>query len=332
VDRVSTVTTPFELVAPSPVHALPEVSRALGAEVFVKREDQTHPELGGGKARKLVPLLAEAAERRATHLLTIGAVGSNHVFTTATHGRRQGLGIWAALVPHLESDGARRVAGQTCALDVELVPARHEPHAVWQAGVQLQRLKGQGARPFVIPPGGTSPRAVTGCAAAGRELLQQVDSGLIPRPDAIFCVLGSGGTAAGLWQALSERDWPIDLYAVRVYPSWLLRRTALALLSAGLSPRPRPASLKLVDDQLGSGYGAPTDAGRAAQALFRHDGLELDLTYTAKAAAALIAAARGALAGRRLLFWNTAPGGRLTTVREVLPMPAPLEKLWLRSG
>lgn len=325
------MTTPFT-VTPSPVHLLPEVSRALGAEVYVKREDQTHPELGGGKARKLAPLLAEATERGATHLLTIGAVGSNHVFATATHGRRQGLGVWAALVPHLESEGARRVAGHTCALDVELVPARHEPHAVWQAGVQFQRLQARGARPFVIPPGGTSPRAVTGCAAAGRELLEQVDAGLMPRPDAIFCVLGSGGTAAGLWQALSERAWPIELYGVRVYPSWLLGRTALAMLSTGLHPRPRPASLRLVEDQLGSGYGAPTDAGRAAQVLFRRDGLELDLTYTAKAAAALIAGARGALAGRRLLFWHTAPGGRLSTAREVLPMPAPLERLWLRSG
>ncbi|MDP1914788.1 MAG: pyridoxal-phosphate dependent enzyme [Myxococcales bacterium] len=326
------MTTPVVLVSPSPVHALPEVSRALGAEVFVKREDQTHAELGGGKARKLVPLLAEAAERRATHLLTIGAIGSNHVFATAHHGRQQGLGVWAALVPHLQSEAARHVAGQTCALEVELVPARHEPHAVWQAGVQFQRLKAQGARPFVIPPGGTSPRAVSGCAAAGRELLQQIDSGLIPRPDAIFCVLGSGGTAAGLWQALSERDWPIVLYAVRVYPSWLLGRAALALLSAGLSPRPRPAALKLVDDQLGGGYGTPTDAGRAAQALFRHDGLELDLTYTAKAAAALIESARGALAGRRLLFWHTAPGGRLSSSRDALPMPEPLERLWLHGG
>lgn len=326
------MTTPLAVASPSPVHALPEVSRALGAEVFVKREDQTHPELGGGKARKLVPLLAEAAERRATHLLTIGAIGSNHVFATAHHGRQQGLGVWAALVPHVESEAARRVAGQTCALEVELVPARHEAHAVWQASVQFQRLKARGARPFVIPPGGTSPRAVTGCAAAGRELLEQIDSGEVAKPDAIFCVLGSGGTAAGLWQALSERDWPIELYAVRVYPSWLLGRTALALLSAGLKPRPRPATLKLVDDQLGGGYGAPTDAGRAAQALFRHDGLELDLTYTAKAAAALIEAARGALAGRRLLLWHTAPGGRLSSSRDVLPMPEALERLWLRNG
>lgn len=323
------MTTPLALVSPSPVHVLPEVSRALGAEVFVKREDQTHPELGGGKARKLVPLLAEAAERRATHLLTIGAIGSNHVFATAHHGRQQGLGVWAALVPHLPSEAARRVAGQTCALDVELVPARHEPHAVWQAGVQFQRLKAQGARPFVIPPGGTSPRAVTGCAAAGKELLQQIDSGEVAKPDAIFCVLGSGGTAAGLWQALSERDWPVELYAVRVYPSWLLGRAALALLSTGTK---RASVLKLVDDQLGGGYGTPTDAGRAAQALFRRDGLELDLTYTAKAAAALIEAARGALAGRRLLFWHTAPGGRLSSSRDVLPIAEHLERLWLRDG
>lgn len=326
------MTTSLALASPSLVHALPEVSRALGAEVFVKREDQTHPELGGGKARKLVPLLAEATERRATHLLTIGAIGSNHVFATAHHGRQLGLGVWAALVPHPYSEAARRVAGQTCALEVGLVPARHEPHAVWQAGVHLQQLKAQGARPFVIPPGGTSPTAVTGCAAAGRELLQQLDSGVIPKPDAIFCVLGSGGTAAGLWQALSERDWPIELYAVRVYPSWLLGRTALALLSRGLSPRPRAAALKLVDDQLGGGYGTPTDAGRAAQALFRQDGLELDLTYTAKAAAALVAAAGGALAGRRLLLWHTAPGGRLSSETEALPIPERLERLWIRNG
>jgi 1-aminocyclopropane-1-carboxylate deaminase/D-cysteine desulfhydrase-like pyridoxal-dependent ACC family enzyme len=69
----------------------------------------------------------------------------------------------------------------------------------------------------------------------------------------------------------------------------------------------------IVDDTMvGEGYGVPTDASRDAQQLLaRSEALFVDHTYTAKAAAALVAHVR---AGRfssdeTVLFWHT--GGQV---------------------
>jgi 1-aminocyclopropane-1-carboxylate deaminase/D-cysteine desulfhydrase-like pyridoxal-dependent ACC family enzyme len=59
--------------------------------------------------------------------------------------------------------------------------------------------------------------------------------------------------------------------------------------------------------QLGAGYGCSTEAAREAQALFARDGVALDLTYTGKAAAALLALARAHPHPRRYLLWYSLP-------------------------
>jgi 1-aminocyclopropane-1-carboxylate deaminase/D-cysteine desulfhydrase-like pyridoxal-dependent ACC family enzyme len=61
--------------------------------------------------------------------------------------------------------------------------------------------------------------------------------------------------------------------------------------------------IELRHDQIGLGYGRETEAGSAAARLLGERGLLLDPTYTAKAAAGLLAeppAAEG-----EVLFWHT---------------------------
>ena len=67
-------------------------------------------------------------------------------------------------------------------------------------------------------------------------------------------------------------------------------------------------NLTALDDQVGEGYGVPTPAGLEALELFaRTEGLVLDPTYTAKAAAALVAWTRAGKfsAGDRVVFLHT---------------------------
>ena len=277
----------------------------------MKREDETHAQIGGTKIRKLSPLLADAAARGATHLLTIGAIGSNHVLATAVHGAAAGFGVIAALVPHPTSASVIASADMAAASGARSLAARNEPHAVLRIALEALRLRRRGARPYFIPPGGTSAISVPGCAAGGAELAEQVTTGELPGwPAAAFCAMGSGGTAAGLWAALSTARAPTVLHAVRVYPSVLIGPAYLARLARRVRPEhgfPR-ATLRIDATHLGGGYGAPTDAGRQARQLFATDGVDLDLTYTAKAAAALISFARGEGRGQRLLLWYSAPG------------------------
>jgi D-cysteine desulfhydrase len=66
-----------------------------------------------------------------------------------------------------------------------------------------------------------------------------------------------------------------------------------------------PSMLDLTRDQIGAGYGHPTEAAERAAALAAEEGLSLDPVYTAKAMAGLLALrAEGRLAGP-LLFVHT---------------------------
>ena len=68
---------------PTPMERLPRLSQELGRPVFVKRDDELGPGLGGNKTRKLEYLLAEAQQRNARKVVTFGGPQSNHARITA---------------------------------------------------------------------------------------------------------------------------------------------------------------------------------------------------------------------------------------------------------
>ena len=63
-------------VFPTPVQKLDNVSRLLGTQVYVKRDDLTGLGLGGNKVRKLEYLLADAKAQGAEVVFTTGGAQS----------------------------------------------------------------------------------------------------------------------------------------------------------------------------------------------------------------------------------------------------------------
>ncbi len=130
-----------------------------------------------------------------------------------------------------------------------------------------------------------------------------------PAPDEIYVAYGSGGTAVGLALGLALAGVPCDVVAVRVatrlsgnrrYAELLARRTFSLLADrADLGPMPE-LRLEIEHGFAGAGYGHPT-AVRLASA----SNVPLEPTYTGKALAALLAAARGARDGRTRMFLDT---------------------------
>jgi D-cysteine desulfhydrase len=301
-------------IAPTPIQWAPHVSRALGCDVYVKREDQTHPLCGGNKARKLAMLLADARARGATDLVTVGAAGSNHILATALHGRALGFEVTAAVVPRPNSPEARAALQATVAQGCHLLPAGSEWAAVPRLWHTLRRLRRQGRRPYFIPPGGTSPVGALGYVRAMEELVAQHARGELPVwPEVMVCALGSGGLFAGLLAGVRASGRPCRVVGVEIWSRWAANRPALAWLTrrtlalarSARSPPLQARELEVDRGQLGPGYGHPTEAAREAQALFAQDGVGLDLTYTAKTAAGLVALARSTPRPRALLFWHS---------------------------
>ena len=83
---------------PTPLEPLARLSRYLGGpDIWIKRDDCTGLGSGGNKTRKLEFLIADALQRRADTILTLGAVQSNHVRQTAAAAARLGLACHALL-------------------------------------------------------------------------------------------------------------------------------------------------------------------------------------------------------------------------------------------
>lgn len=76
---------------PTPLQRLNRLSDELKKEVWVKRDDLTEHGCSGNKIRKLEYILAEAVANGATHVITAGAVQSNHCRATAIAAASLGL-------------------------------------------------------------------------------------------------------------------------------------------------------------------------------------------------------------------------------------------------
>ncbi|MFK8004276.1 MAG: 1-aminocyclopropane-1-carboxylate deaminase/D-cysteine desulfhydrase [Polyangiales bacterium] len=312
-------------VWPTPVTHEPALMASTGSrsDLYIKRDDLSSPIYGGNKVRCLEFLFGEALEAGATHIEATGAFGTNHGVATALHAPRVGLEAGTTIYPQPASHAAAsnlKVLASHC----EPFVAPHWSALPAAAALRHASLWLRGESVYWMVPGGATPRGALAYVSAGFELALQIEAGELPCPAEIFVGAGSTCTAAGLLcgLVLATRRGLLKrtpkLVAVRVTP-WPItskRRIVDLAFRAGLELAARSdedwqcrredlgAHLVVDGSQLGPGYGLATEGGRAALARFRqHAGIELDTTYSAKAAAAFLQ--RAETSAEPLLFWST---------------------------
>ncbi|MBI4516493.1 MAG: pyridoxal-phosphate dependent enzyme [Deltaproteobacteria bacterium] len=325
---------------PTPVQQLERLGRAQGIErLWIKRDDQSGVLYGGNKPRKLELLLGAARQRGRRSVMTFGGIGTHHGLATAIGARVAGLRTILVLLRQPVTAHVRRCLLLDYAYGAEL----HYAPTVAGVAASAARLYARGwlngDRPEVIPTGGTSALGTIGYVNAALELAEQVERAEVPEPDAIFVPLGSGGTAAGLMLGLKLaglRSRVVGVLVTDILPPSARRLARLARASQRRLRRLAPeipdvtvsaSDLTIVTEFCGAGYGAPSAEAEAAQRLAADiEGLQLETTYTAKCAAALLHLARApAYRGRTLLFWNTYssvdPGAQLERLPDFHELP-----------
>ncbi len=300
-------------VFPTPVQKLDNVSRLLGTQVYVKRDDLTGLGLGGNKVRKLEYLLADAKAQGAEVVFTTGGAQSNHAMLTAAAARK--LGMTPILILKKRGVTARQgnqLLEHLMGVDVRFMDT--DDYADIYA--EMDRVGRALGKPYYkIPCGGSNALGTLGYVDCVREIR---DQGL--HFDHIVCAEGSGGTMAGL--ALGAKLYlpgtrvtgmmvdsdPFEEITVR------LMREAAALLGADVQVSAEDFDLR---DLCGPGYAIPSQEGNAAVAMMaENEGLFLDPVYTGKAFAGLIAMAKeGAFRPTdRVLFLHSGGAGGLFAV------------------
>jgi D-cysteine desulfhydrase family pyridoxal phosphate-dependent enzyme len=297
---------------PTPLHPLPRLAAHLGGPaVWIKRDDLTGFALGGNKVRKLEFFLGAARAGGADVLLTAGGHQSNHARVTAAAAARAGLDCILVL-----SGGVPEAWTGNLVLDrlfgAELRFVARGPDRAPALEALASELRAAGRRPLVIPVGGSTPLGARGYVEAAREAAAQLRAAGVA-PAAIVHGSSSGGTQAGLVVGARAAGLAARVIGVSADETREDLTRMVAAITGPLSRElglddPPADAIEVLDGHVGAGYGIPTPESIEAARLFaRLEGIALDPTYGAKAAAGLIdLCRRGAFTPRdAVCFWHT---------------------------
>lgn len=300
---------------PTPLEPADRLGRALGLErgrLWVKRDDLTGLATGGNKARKLELLVTAAQAEGCDVLVTAGGQQSNHARMTAAAAAQAGLRCILAF----NADAPAHNEGNQL-LDAVLGAERRFVGPLAMDGLNdvveriAEELRAAGRRPYVIPVGGSSALGASAYVEAANEIVGDLGHDNI----LVVTATGSGGTHAGLAARLGhERVVGVDVGAL-ADPASIVRRLAIDVAAVVGLPAPVGPPW-LLRDQIGAGYGAPTDACRNAIRLAaRSEGLLLDPVYSGKALAGLMGLEPGTLRAKTIVFLATGGAPALFTAR-----------------
>jgi L-cysteate sulfo-lyase len=283
---------------PTPLEKMGNLSKLLGGPtLWIKRDDCTGIATGGNKVRKLEFLMGDALAKGATHVVTQGAVQSNHVRQTAAVAAKLGLKCTAVLEHRIQTNDQDYLAGGNVLMDhlmginIEYRPGGTDMQAaIEEVGA---RLESQGEKAYCIPGGGSNPIGALGYASVALELLNQAND-MNLKIDRIVHATGSAGTQAGLVAGLVALNAQIPVLGIGVrLPKdrqeanvHKLAEATSALMGGPAIPR---EAVVANCDYVGDGYGIPTPGmAEAVLMLARNEGIFLDPVYSGKGMAGLI--------------------------------------------
>ena len=306
--------------APTPVHHLKTLGSQINhSNLWVKLDGLSGDLYGGSKIRNLEFLLGETLKRRSSKVVTFGAVESNFAVATALYA--QSLNIKADLFLANFSHSDDEVVASDLNVLSRMGATVHyvSKFECFVRHLDAKHLGFSSARDksaTIIPIGGACRVGCLGLLNATIELHQQIRSGAIPAPSAIFLPLGSGGTIAGLHAGLSLLGMSCSIIGIRIAggpsPQSLLRLSSQTLSYAHAnygSLIPTTSStpkIEIWNSDPFAGYAIPADeTGRVTRRLLETEGIHLDQKYTAKAMSVFLDYVVRSQDRRPLLFWNT---------------------------
>ena len=301
---------PF-LYLPTPLEHLGNMSKDLGINLYIKRDDLTPLAMGGNKLRKLEYLLADANKKGATMLLTVGGAQTDHGRLTLAVARKYGLK--AAIVCIDEYPGelsANLLLDGMMGCDVWL---RKEDPTGQKSESQLfdetvaevtARYEACGEKVYYIPIGGSNELGILGYYECAMELAKQAgEMGLIngtnpknfPR---IVSTVGSMGTYMGLFTGILMEDLPLRLTGIGISPKapglnayakkYFDRVCSFFHLDGEKTGRVTESSFDLTDKYDRGAYNNPCKEVREAMyRMAEREALILDPCYTGKCFAGL---------------------------------------------
>lgn len=288
------------ITAPTPVEAMPALSKALGKDInlYVKRDDLLPGAAGGNKTRKLEFCIADAMEKGADTIITCGAVQSNHCRLTLAWAVKEGLECHLILEERVEGSYKPEASGNNFLFELMGV----ESIAVVKGGTDMMAameekaaaLANAGKKPYIVPGGASNAIGALGYVSCAAETLTQLNT-LHLNIDHIIVPSGSAGTHAGMVTGITGANANIPVSGINVSRPKDVQEEIVYNLAVETAEKLKMKNGVSKDDficfdqYVGPGYSIPTDEMVEAVKLFAQtEAILLDPVYSGKAAAGLI--------------------------------------------
>jgi D-cysteine desulfhydrase len=298
---------------PTPVVKLDRLSRELGVELYVKRDDLTGLLESGNKVRKLEFLVAEALGEGADTLITCGTLQSNCCRAVAAVAARLGLrAILLVSGPRPDVYDGNLLLGRLLGAEVRYCSADEFARAGELMDAIAEEVRAAGGRPYVIPESGSNEVGALGYLECAVELAGQIAHGA-PRFDSVVISAFSGGSQAGLLMGKQLAGLPSEIVSIPIaWPAARVRASAEATMTRAIKrfgfAIEVPKTLYVIDGYQGTGRAGVEDTELSAVVdLARREGILLDPVYTGKAFWGLIDTLRrdARALGQRVCFVHT---------------------------
>lgn len=300
---------------PTPLHKLENLSKELGCNIFMKRDDLTGLGANGNKIRKLEYLVQDALDQGCTTLMTFGGPQTNHGRQTAAVAKK--FGMRCIIVATMGPDGPNQTLSGNLLLDAILdaevifldtssIPkgSDRSPDDIKADTLRLRRkvadqiiseCEAKGEKVYEMPAGGSTEIGCMGYFFAVKEILEQLQA-MNQSIDYLICPSGSNGTFAGLWLGAKYYQAPFEVIGSCVSPhdpvyvekmAEFINR-ASAKYELGVTANAKDIHM-LCREYAGPAYDTPDPVTfETIYRLARSEGLFVDPCYTGKGFTAVI--------------------------------------------
>lgn len=184
---------------PTKIEKLEKISKELGVNIYLKRDDQTGSEVSGNKIRKLEYSIKEAIDQNCDTLITCGGIQSNHARSTAAAAIKAGLSSVLVLRTNEEPEmDGNYFIDRLLGADVRFVTSDEYSNSRQEIMENIKKeLEKDGRKGYIIPEGASNGVGSLGYINFAKEVLDFEKKSDIEF-DTIVVAVGSGGTYAGI--------------------------------------------------------------------------------------------------------------------------------------
>lgn len=316
------------LCGATPIVYAENISKELGVEVYIKRDDLTGLALGGNKTRKLEFIMGEAIKQKCDTVITAGAVHSNHALQTAAAAKKLNMDVVLVLRGR-EEDKGNLLMNKLLNADIHIYDVPNSSALRGYMEEIAGELSKKGKKPMIIPVGGSNPIGVLGYLGAVVEIIEQCENLKIDF-DYVVCSTSSGGTQAGIFMGFKLLKPEVATLCIGVGdPKEELVEDVENLIintSKMLDVKENLISKKEIEERTIDGYGFGGYGTIAKEVIdfIRYvagkEGFYLDPVYTGKAFYGLIdiIKKKNIPKGSRVLFIHTGGLGGLFQYEEII--------------